>query len=589
MLKKLLLLCAGALTALSALAQPVISTQNLNATGACTANSCAVVDMRNSGSASVQITGTYTASGGLSLQRSNNSTNWETVSANAFVPVGGTGVATITSASVGTWKLSGCVGLRFCRVVALGAVTGSATLEVYQANASDGGTTSVSGGAGDASASNQVTGNNSLDSIDTKTPGFGTAGTPSANVISVQGVASGTPQPVSGTVAATQSGNWSVRAQDGAGNAITSATRGAERAMSVQIVDSGGTQITSFGGSGGTASNFGSAVPSTGTAAGMSDGTNMRPPRVFDTDSGGGTEYTTGVSLRVTASGGSAEAAAGPGAASASTLRTVSASDDPIIAAINAANTQLPAALGQTTMANSLSVTVASNQSAVSVAPAGSVAHDAAASSVNPVLSGGYASAAAPSEVSADGDSVRAWHLRNGAAVVQPSYAGTLADSNTGNASGGTQRVVTATNQPAIPLHGHGAIGAAIPANATAVGARSGANMVNVAQGSATAPINVSTATTTQLVALSGSTQTYVTGLAVIAGGTGNITLVYGTGTNCGTGTTSLSGAIPLIANAGFTLGSGLGPVVVVPAGQALCVTTSAAVQMSGFVTYTQF
>jgi hypothetical protein len=130
---------------------------------------------------------------------------------------------------------------------------------------------------------------------------------------------------------------------------------------------------------------------------------------------------------------------------------------------------------------------------------------------------------------------------------------------------------------------------AAVPTRLVAMGARIGANEDAVAQGAATVAINVSTATTTQLVALSGTTKIYVTGLTVVAGGTGNITFVYGTGSACGTGTTSLSGAIPLIANAGLSLGSGLGAVLMVPAGQALCITTSAAVQMSGFVTYAQF
>ena len=55
------------------------------------------------------------------------------------------------------------------------------------------------------------------------------------------------------THAVTQSGNWPVRLQDGNGNALTSATRGSEQAASVQIVDGSGNQITSFGGSGGTA------------------------------------------------------------------------------------------------------------------------------------------------------------------------------------------------------------------------------------------------------------------------------------------------------------------------------------------------
>jgi hypothetical protein len=105
----------------------------------------------------------------------------------------------------------------------------------------------------------------------------------------------------------------------------------------------------------------------------------------------------------------------------------------------------------------------------------------------------------------------------------------------------------------------------------------------------ASVAINVSTATTTQLVAISGSTAIYVTSFDVIAGGTGNITFEYGTGTNCGTGTTALTGAYPLTAQAGISKGSGVGTILKVPAGNALCVLTSAAVQMSGSVSYQQF
>jgi hypothetical protein len=57
---------------------------------------------------------------------------------------------------------------------------------------------------------------------------------------------------VDGTVAATQSGTWTARIQDGSGNALTSKAPGTERALSVAIVDGSGNQVTSFGGSGGT-------------------------------------------------------------------------------------------------------------------------------------------------------------------------------------------------------------------------------------------------------------------------------------------------------------------------------------------------
>lgn len=62
----------------------------------------------------------------------------------------------------------------------------------------------------------------------------------------------------------------------------------------------------------------------------------------------------------------------------------------------------------------------------------GLVSHDAVATgttglpAVKPTLTGGYASAAAPTDVSGDGDAVRAWHLRNGAAAVALTAAGAL-------------------------------------------------------------------------------------------------------------------------------------------------------------------
>lgn len=55
----------------------------------------------------------------------------------------------------------------------------------------------------------------------------------------------------------------------------------------------------------------------------------------------------------------------------------------------------------------------------------GDVAHDAPAAG-NPVLVGAYAKAAAPTDVSADGDLVRPWALLNGSLVVNLAAAGAL-------------------------------------------------------------------------------------------------------------------------------------------------------------------
>ena len=77
-------------------------------------------------------------------------------------------------------------------------------------------TTKINDGAGNSLASS------------TTTP----TGTEQALI--VRNIPSGT-QPVSGTVAATQSGNWSVRLQDGAGTLITSQASGTQRALDVGI------------------------------------------------------------------------------------------------------------------------------------------------------------------------------------------------------------------------------------------------------------------------------------------------------------------------------------------------------------------
>ncbi len=83
-----------------------------------------------------------------------------------------------------------------------------------------------------------------------------------------------------------------------------------------------------------------------------------------------------------------------------------------------------------TTATLSGSITVSSS--------AGDVAHDGVDSG-NPIKVGGYAKAAAPSDVSADGDRVNAWFLRNGAQSVNLTAAGALipGDATTGLSVGG--------------------------------------------------------------------------------------------------------------------------------------------------------
>jgi len=119
------------------------------------------------------------------------------------------------------------------------------------------------------------------------------------------------------------------------------------------------------------------------------------------------------------------------------------------------------------------------------------------------------------------------------------------------------------------------------PSNPLPVGAGASTNTQSV-------PINIATAATTQLVAAVSGSAIYVTSWDIIAGGAGNFQLVYGTGALCATGQVALTGAYPLTAQNGIAKGSGAGAVLKIPVSNALCAVTSAAVQMSGSVSYLQ-
>jgi len=104
---------------------------------------------------------------------------------------------------------------------------------------------------------------------------------------------------------------------------------------------------------------------------------------------------------------------------------------------------------------------------------------------------------------------------------------------------------------------------------------------------SITVGVDVATATTTQLIAAPAANKSIFVGFAHIeSAGTGNIRFAYGTGAACATGKTYIGAALSLTAQGGF-IGSGtFTPVISVPPAKALCVETSAAVQMSGWLTY---
>lgn len=80
----------------------------------------------------------------------------------------------------------------------------------------------------------------------------------------------------------------------------------------------------------------------------------------------------------------------------------------------------------------------------------------------------------------------------------------------------------------------------------------------------------------------------YVTAVSLIALDTSVVTFSYGTGTNCGTGTTALTGAMTFEIGKVLSVGSGYGAVMVVPAGNDLCITIATAAA-PGFLAYSLF
>lgn len=87
----------------------------------------------------------------------------------------------------------------------------------------------------------------------------------------------------------------------------------------------------------------------------------------------------------------------------------------------------------KTNTSGQLEVVVVSGGGGGAVTVEGQVAHDGDASGVDPILIGGYASAAAPANVSADGDAVRAWFDRAGRLAIWDGGLTISVDDGTGS------------------------------------------------------------------------------------------------------------------------------------------------------------
>ena len=103
-----------------------ITTQNLVPGGTATAGSAVELSLLGTSAIGIQVNGTYT--GALTLQTSNNGTNWATVSGIPLLNMN-TGLSSnvIASATISNFQAN-VGGFRFARVTGLAAMTGTATV-----------------------------------------------------------------------------------------------------------------------------------------------------------------------------------------------------------------------------------------------------------------------------------------------------------------------------------------------------------------------------------------------------------------------------------------------------------------------------
>lgn len=229
----------------------------------------------------------------------------------------------------------------------------------------------------------------------------------------------------------------------------------------------------------------------------------------------------------------------------------------------------------------------------------------------------GVASSAAPTVAGADGRSKSIWIDLNGRVhvtgdasmsklLVTPDSVALPANQSvnvaqingvtplmgTGNTGTGAQRVTISTDQVALNGMGVGATGAAPPANANyfagiTSGATGGLLSAGVPVCDSQAFLDMTTATTTEIVALTSGRTIHICHIRAVANGTTVMTFKRGTGTNCGTGTAAIDAAYDLTAQTGFSAGSGFGEVLSGnTSANAVCVTSSAAVNLHVFVRY---
>lgn len=188
-------------------------------------------------------------------------------------------------------------------------------------------------------------------------------------------------------------------------------------------------------------------------------------------------------------------------------------------------------------------------------------------------------------------------HLEANQSVNVAQLAGTTTDTNSGNKSAGTLRVVLATDQPQLTNK----LLVTPDANSAVNVAQVGGSAVVAGpceRGTVSSVVYDSTTNgKVQLIGLQSGQVVYVCGVSLTQSTTSAVTVSFGsgTGTNCGSTYTAKTPAWPLqaptsVAPAGLVLPpSSKHPWFQTATSEALCISTSAGVSVQALITYTQF
>lgn len=183
-------------------------------------------------------------------------------------------------------------------------------------------------------------------------------------------------------------------------------------------------------------------------------------------------------------------------------------------------------------------------------------------------------------------------------------FGGVAVNTGTGAGGTGTPRVTVSNDSNVIPWDGTtvpkvqpGSTAPALgDASLTVAISPNGDACSASSQPKSSVSVSITSATTTQLVALSGSTKISVCGWSLSSPEATTVptfAFEYGTGSNCGTGTTTLTGTFGAgtATTAGivnYTAGGTPGTEFSTASGNALCVVTTGTVNLQGYVTYVQ-